>query len=158
MEDIYRTRAEVEDLLGAYVHCIDDNELERWPEFFVDDCDYRIIPRENADLGLPAAIILCDSKGMLVDRVVAHRKANIFPEHYMRHIVSSTRILSASKDVILSHSNYAVFQTRIDGESKIYNVGKYVDEIVRVDGALKYRKKHCIFDTHRIDTLMVTPI
>nr|ART38799.1 G102 [uncultured bacterium] len=51
-----------------------------------------------------------------------------------------------------------VFQTLLDGETRIYNAGKYLDKIVRVNGALRFREKLCIFDTNRIQTLMVTPI
>ncbi|RLA16031.1 MAG: hypothetical protein DRQ52_00515 [Gammaproteobacteria bacterium] len=60
--------------------------------------------------------------------------------------------------MITVQSNYLVLQTLLDGETKVYNAGKYVDEIVREDGELKFKKKHCIFDTYRIQTLMVTPI
>lgn len=151
-------RYEVEELLYAYVQTIDDDRLEQWPDFFVDDCEYTIIPRENTDLNLPAAIMFCDSNGMLHDRIVALRKANIYPEHYTRHIVSNMRVTAAKDGVIHAEGNYLVLQTRMDGDTKIFNAGKYVDEIVRVDGQLKYRKKTCIFDTHRIQTLLVTPI
>ena len=151
-------RLEVEELLYAYVQCIDDGELERWPGFFVDDCDYRIISRENVDAGFTAAVIYCDGNGMLHDRVVALRKANVFPEHYTRHIVSNTRVTAEDAGVIHAQSNYVVLQTRTDGETYIYNAGKYVDEVVRRDERLLYKKKHCVFDTHRIETLMVTPI
>lgn len=151
-------RYEVEELLYDYVQTIDDDRLEEWPDFFVEDCEYQIIPRENTDLGLAAAIIYCDSKGMLHDRIVALRKANIYPEHYSRHIVSNMRVTADKDGVIYAEGNYLVLQTRMDGDTKIYNAGKYLDEIVRVDGELKYRKKTCVFDTHRIQTLLVTPI
>ncbi len=151
-------RYEVEELLYDYVQTIDDDRLEEWPEFFIEDCEYSIIPRENTDLGLPAAVIFCDSQGMLHDRIVALRKANIYPEHYTRHIVSNMRITASDDQVIHAEGNYLVLQTRMDGDTKIYNAGKYIDEIVRIDGQLKYRKKTCIFDTHRIQTLLVTPI
>ena len=152
------SRQLVEDLLFDYVAAIDDGRLEEWPDFFVDDCEYKIIPRENTDLGLPAAIIYCDSKGMLRDRVVALRKANIYPVHYCRHLISNTRIISESEGIIHAESSYGVFHTRNDGETTIYNVGKYVDRIVHNEGKLKYLSKHCIFDTHLINTLLVTPI
>lgn len=151
-------RHEVEELLYDYVQTIDDDRLEQWPEFFVEDCEYAIIPRENTDLGLPAAVIFCDSQGMLHDRVVALRKANIYPEHYSRHIVSNMRVIANADGVIHAEGNYLVLQTRMDGDTKIYNAGKYIDEIIRVDGQLRYRKKTCVFDTHRIQTLLVTPI
>ncbi len=151
-------RFEVEELLYDYVQCIDDDELERWPEFFTDPCEYKVIPRENADQGLPVAVMFCDSRGMLADRVTALRKANIYPAHYTRHVVSNPRVLGVDGEVIRAQANYVVFETRLDGETYVYNAGKYVDEIVRVDGRLRYRSKHCVFDTHRIRTLMVTPI
>lgn len=151
-------RYEVEELLHAYVQCIDDNELEAWPDFFVDDCVYKIIPRENADQGLPVAVIYCDSKGMLHDRIVALRQANIYAPHFYRHLVSNTRILGEEDGEIRAQTNYLVLQTLLDGETRIYNAGKYLDRIVRVDGQLKFKEKLCIFDTYRIQTLMVTPI
>lgn len=151
-------RYEVEELLHAYVQCIDDNELEAWPDFFVDDCVYKIIPRENADQGLPVAVIYCDSKGMLHDRIVALRQANIYAPHFYRHLVSNTRILGEENGEIRAQTNYLVLQTLLDGETRIYNAGKYLDRIVRVDGQLRFKEKLCIFDTYRIQTLMVTPI
>ena len=53
--DRLRLRLELEDLFAAYAACLDDGELERWPEFFTDDCRYEIIPRENFERGLPVA-------------------------------------------------------------------------------------------------------
>jgi anthranilate 1,2-dioxygenase small subunit len=152
------TRQEVEDLIHAYVQCIDDDRLEEWPDFFTDDCLYKVIPRENADLGLPVAVMFCDSKGMLRDRIVALRKANIYAPHFYRHLVSNTRILSEQAGVITAQTNYGVFQTLLDGETRVYNTGKYVDKIVRVNGQLRFKEKLCVFDTYRIQTLMVTPI
>jgi anthranilate 1,2-dioxygenase small subunit len=51
-----------------------------------------------------------------------------------------------------------VFKTCNDGESTVYNVGKYVDLIVRDNGLLKFQERSVIFDTHKITTLMVIPI
>ena len=156
--DKQQLRYEVEELIHDYVQCIDDDDLERWPEFFTEKCDYKVIPRENSDQGLPVSGMFCDSRGMLRDRIVALRNANIYAPHFYRHLVSNTRILGEEGGVITAQSNYLVLQTLLDGDTKIYNAGKYVDEIVREDGGLKFRKKHCVFDTYRIQTLMVTPI
>jgi len=57
-------------LLCDYVETIDDDRLEQWPDLFVDDCVYQVIARENADRGLPTSAMYCDSRGMLVDRIV----------------------------------------------------------------------------------------
>ena len=156
--DKQQLRYEVEELIHAYVQCIDDDDLEAWPDFFTDKCDYKVIPRENADQNLPVSVMFCDSKGMLRDRIVALRNANVFAPHFYRHLVSNVRILGEEDGVISVQSNYLVMQTLLDGETKIYNAGKYVDKIVREGDTLKFQQKHCIFDTYRIQTLMVTPI
>ena len=66
--------------------------LERWPEFFIEDCRYRIISAENYDSGMPLGLIYATSKNMLHDRVSALREANIYEPQRYRHIVSGLRI------------------------------------------------------------------
>jgi anthranilate 1,2-dioxygenase small subunit len=151
-------KGEVEDLLNAYTQCIDDDDLENWPDFFTEKCLYRVIPRENHEMDLPTAVMWCDSKGMLQDRITALRHANIYQVQWYRHITSNPRILSVDGDTIKVQSNYAVFKTCNDGESTVYNVGRYVDVIVREDGVLKFKERSAIYDTHRITTLMVISI
>jgi anthranilate 1,2-dioxygenase small subunit len=148
----------VEELQNNYVATIDDDRLESWPDFFVDACVYKIIPRENADANLPVAVMFCDSKGMMRDRIVALRKANIYAPHFYRHLISNLRIVGEENGVLLVETNYVVFQTLLDGETKIYQAGKYQDKIVEQDGKLKFKEKICVFDTYRIPTLLVTPI
>lgn len=152
------TRIAVEELLNDYVQCIDEDDLENWPNFFTESCLYKVIPRENADQDLPIAVMMCDSRGMLADRITALRYANIYTPHFYRHLVSNVRILEESDGVIRAQSNYAVFQTLLDGETRVYNVGKYLDVIVATDEGLKFKEKQVIFDTYRVQTLMVTPI
>jgi anthranilate 1,2-dioxygenase small subunit len=149
---------EIAEFNAAYAHCIDDDRLEQWPEFFAEDCEYRIIPRENVDLGLPAAIVFCDNRGMLIDRVVALRKANIYAAHYSRHVLGFPVLLEGDQAGIRSQTSYVLLQTRMDGETRVFSAGKYVDWMVRTDGLLRLRQRSVVFDTHRIDSLLVTPI
>lgn len=150
--------SEIAEFNSAYAHCIDDDRFELWPEFFVEDCEYQVIPRENVDLGLPAAIIYCDNRSMLVDRVVALRKANIYPAHYSRHVLGAAVLIGSPGDSIRSQTSYVLLQTRMDGETRVFSAGKYVDLMVRVEGRLLLKQRSVVFDTHRIDTLLVTPI
>lgn len=156
------TRQAIEDLMHDYVHCIDDDDLERWPTLFAAQCLYRVVPRENADLNLPIAIMFCDSQGMLQDRVTAHRKANLFGAHFYRHIVSSIRITSEDHGVFSVRANYVVFRTAADavhyGTTEVYSVGTYRDTIIFEDGAPKFREKIVIVDTSKILSLLVTPL
>lgn len=155
-------RDAIEELLHAYVHCIDDDRLEEWPDFFTEACLYQIVPRENVDQRLPIALMYCDSRGMLQDRVVAHRKANLFAPHGYRHIVSAIRITDQEHGIIAVRTNYAVFRTAMDpvhyGTTEVYSVGEYRDKIVFVNGVAKFKEKIVLVDTSRIQSLLVTPL
>ena len=148
----------LERLQTEYILAIDDGRLEDWPDFFVEDCLYRIIPKENFDLDLPAAVIHCDNRRMLLDRVTSLRTANIYQPHQYRHLVSGARILARDDDVVKMQSNYVVFQTLQDGETHVYQAGRYLDSVVWNEGRLKFREKHAVFDTSRVRTLLATPI
>src|ERR1700745_4334318 len=86
-------RLKLEELYTDYVHCLDADELERWPDFFTEDCFYRITSAENYDAGLPLGLIYATSRNMLKDRVSALREANVYEPHRYRHLGSSIRIV-----------------------------------------------------------------
>lgn len=148
----------VERLLHTYVECIDDDRLEQWPEFFTDPCLYEVLSRENADRGLASAAVYCDSRGMLQDRVVALRHANIYAKHYYRHLVSNVVVHEVSAEAVQVRSNYAVLQTLVTGDTQIYSVGRCEDRVVGTPQGLKFASRRLIFDTYRIPNLMVTPL
>lgn len=157
--DERETLAQIEELQHAYVECLDEDRLEEWPQFFsAQGCFYQIISRENVEQNLPVAVMRCDSIGMMTDRVVALRNANIYAKHYYRHLVSNLRVVGRTDATVQTQSNYAVFQTLQDGETHIYQVGRYLDEIVWEDGVAKFKSKRVIFDTARVRTLLATPI
>jgi anthranilate 1,2-dioxygenase small subunit len=145
-------------LQEAYVHALDNDRLEEWPEFFTDDCLYEIIPRENADAGLPIGIIYCDSKRMLRDRVLSLRHANIYEAHSYRHMTSGLMIKAIDADTAETESSYLVIQTLQDGESTVYQAGRYIDRVVRTAAGWRYAKKRVVYDTLRVATLLATPI
>jgi anthranilate 1,2-dioxygenase small subunit len=145
-------------LLAAYAHCIDDDRLEQWPEYFTERCVYRIIARENVERGLPLPTFFCDSRGMLIDRVVSLRKANIFERHGYRHLISATLVNGPSDGAVHARSNYAVYRTRTNGVTELYSAGTYDDRIVSDGGQLRFAEKIVTYDTNRIDSLLVTPL
>ena len=67
-------RLELEQLYTDYVHCLDADELERWPDFFTEDCFYRVTSAENFEAGMPLGLIHATSRNMLKDRVSALRE------------------------------------------------------------------------------------
>jgi len=151
-------RFEVEEVYYDYVECIDDGELERWPDFFTDECLYKIIPRENFERNLPLATMLCESKGMLKDRVVAIRQTSMYAPRALRHLISNIRIKGQEDGFIRVQANYVVLQTLIDDETRVFNAGKYLDKLVREDGRLKFKEKLCVFDSVLIPASLIYPI
>lgn len=153
------TQWRVERLLSRYVACVDDDNLEAWPSFFTQEaCRYEIITRENVERGLPLTLVFCTSQGMLADRIVSLREANIYPQRWYRHIVSNVVIQAVTEDHLEVHSHYVVLQTRRNGQTSIFSAGKYKDRIVLQAGELKFAEKRVEADTHSIDTLLVSPI
>ncbi len=151
-------RYEVEELYYEYVECLDDDELERWPEFFVEDCLYKIIPRENFERNLPIALMRCESKGMLKDRVTTMRETSVYAPRALRHLLSNIRIKGSDNGQLRVQANYAVLETLSDEETHIFNAGKYIDLVVREDGRLKFKEKLCIFDSILVPGSLIYPI
>ena len=63
--------------LARYARCLDSDHLEQWPDFFSEDCLYKVTTAENQAMGYPAALIYGSSRAMLRDRVRSLREANI---------------------------------------------------------------------------------
>jgi len=145
-------------LQEMYVSVIDTDRLEEWPDMFTEDCIYEIVPKENVDLGLSVGIMHCFGRPMLRDRVVSLRQANVFEPHTYRHMTSGLEFTSVDADTLDMQSNYVVIQTLTDGESRVYQAGRYLDRVVRTAQGWRYQRKRAIYDTSRVQTLLVTPI
>jgi len=148
----------ISDLMSEYSELIDQDRLEDWIELFTEDAVYRIIPRENVEQNLPAPIILCTNKNMLRDRITSLRSANEYNLHYDRHIVGSLRTKRQSADAWTATASYAVFQTTLEGQSRLFSTGRYEDRIRRENGAYRFAEKVVIVDTFSVPTLLATPL
>ena len=151
-------RFELEELYAAYVGCLDEERFEEWPEFFVEKCLYKIIPRENFERGLPLATWLCESKGYLADRVTAIRKTAVYGPRYMRRMVSGIRVLGWKGNVLEVRANYVAFETLQDELTRVFNTGQYRDKLVAQEGGLKFLEKLCIFDSMLVPNSLIYPL
>jgi anthranilate 1,2-dioxygenase small subunit len=157
LEEIGR-RLEIEELYAAYAHCLDSDRLDEWPEFFTEDCTYRVTSAENYEGGLPLGIIYATSKNMLVDRVMALRRANIYEPQRYRHLVSGLLITKNADDALDATANFLVVRTMQDGAMTLFAAGRYLDRIVRRDAGWKFAGKDVILDSRQIDTLLAIPL
>jgi anthranilate 1,2-dioxygenase small subunit len=151
-------RFEVEELFSAYAHCLDDDRVEEWPDFFTDAASYKIIGRDNVERNLPVATMLCASKAMMTDRVVAIRNASVYSQRYLRHLVCSVRVVSGDADGCNVAATFVVFQTLQDAPTKVFMAGKYTGKIVFADGKARFQELTAIYDSLQIPGLLVIPL
>ena len=59
---------------------------------------------------------------------------------------------------IHSEANYAVFRTKYDQASTVFNVGRYIDTIVPTPEGLKFAERLCVFDSEMIPNSIIYPI
>jgi anthranilate 1,2-dioxygenase small subunit len=149
---------ELHRLQERYVSVLDSDLLEEWPDLFTEDGVYEIVPQENADQGLPVGIVHCFGRAMLRDRITALRKANLFEPHTYRHLTSGLKFTRVDATTVDMESNYVVVQTLSDGESRVYQAGRYFDRVVRTGQGWCYQRKRAIYDSSRVQTLLVTPV
>ena len=151
-------RARLADLYCAYDDALNDGALERWPELFTEACVYKVIPRENFEQGYPVALIYCESRSMLVDRVVALRETALFAPRIARRISSGVCLRAIEPDGLHLTASFAVFQTMQDQPSELFLCGRSQDRVVDDAGTLRFAERLCIYDSTIVPTSLVYPV
>ena len=152
-------RAQIEDLINDYANALDDEDIDRWPQFFTESAVYHVTNRENHEAALPIGIIHCVGRGMMLDRVKAFHTANIFEPHVYNHILGRPSIaVDPSGKGYASRCNFQVVRIMQNGRSDLYATGKYLDTIVFENGAPRLQERIVVLDSRHIDILMVVPI
>src|SRR5512138_2133039 len=150
-------REAVEELHARYCHALDDDRLEDWPDFFTENGLYRIATAENESRGLPLPVLLCESRGMLRDRVQSLRHANIYEPQRYRHIVSSVLVEEIDASHVTSRANFLVARIMQDGQTMLFASGVYRDRIVLKPAPL-YEERVVVCDSRQFDTLLAIPL
>jgi salicylate 5-hydroxylase small subunit len=145
-------------LYADYASAVDSGDWDLWPEFFTDDCVYRLQPRENHERGFPLATLSFTSKGMLKDRAYGIRETLFHDPYYQRHVVGTPVVRSVEDGRIRSEAHYAVFRTKLSELSTVFNVGRYIDVVVRTPAGLKFASRECIYDSEMIPNSIIYPI
>ena len=146
------------ELYAAYADCIDDDRLEEWPDFFVDDCRYLITDRQSQEAGYKHGVIYCASKGMLIDRVTSMRRVLMFEAHRYRHLVGPPRILRAEGGIAETNANFFVARIMHSGETTLFATGRYLDRIAIGAEPYRFIERLVVLDSPKIDTLIAIPL
>jgi anthranilate 1,2-dioxygenase small subunit len=149
----------LEDLIFNYAYALDDEDIDRWPQFFTESGLYHLTTKENYDAGLPIGIMRCVGRGMMSDRVKAFHTANIFEPHSYNHIVNRPLFaMGAPQGAYSARSNFQVTRIMQDGRAEPFATGRYLDVIVVEKGVAKFQERVVVLDSRQIDILMVVPI
>ena len=148
----------LQQLYADYASAVDSGNWDLWPEFFTDDCVYRLQPRENHERGFPLATLSFTSTGMLKDRVYGIKETLFHDPYYQRHVVGAPVVREAAPSRLRCEANYAVFRTKLSDASTVFNVGRYLDTVVRTPGGWKFASRECIYDSEMIPNSIIYPI
>jgi anthranilate 1,2-dioxygenase small subunit len=143
---------------NAYARCIDGGNLEAWPDFFEEDCVYKITTADNHAQGLEAGLIFANSRGMLLDRVASLREANIYERHVYRHFLGQPWIVSQNANEVRSETSFFVARIMRDGTTDVYATGQYIDTYTLTGTEPKLRQRIVVCDSSRFDTLLALPL
>ena len=146
------------ELNAQYARSLDDDRLEEWPEFFVEDCLYKVTSAGNLKHGMQAGLIYADSRNMLRDRVSALREASIYERQSYRHIVGLPALLKTQSAEEHCETPFIVIRIMRDGKMEIFATGRYLDRLVEEGGTLKFRERLVVCDSSRFDTLLAIPL
>jgi salicylate 5-hydroxylase small subunit len=153
-----QTWFDIQQLYSDYASAIDSGKWNLWPEFFTEKCIYKLQPRENYERGFPLATLFFSSKAMLKDRVFGITETIYHDPYYQRHVIGAPVIRKVEDDSICSEANYAVFRTKLDKQSTVFNVGRYIDTIVKTSEGFKFSERICVYDSEMIPNSIIYPI
>ncbi len=150
-------RLRIDELYARYAAVLDDGDFEAWPGFFTEDAIYRVVPRENADRGLPLATLAFESRAMLRDRVYAVTQTLYHEPYYQRHLITGI-LPRRDGDGFAVRANYCVLRTKAGALSEIFSTGRYDDRVVDDGGELRFARKVVVFDSELIPNSLIYPL
>lgn len=146
-------------LYARYGAVVDAADWDAWVEMFTEDCRYKLQPRENHERGLPLATLAFEGQGMLKDRVYGIRETLFHDPYYQRHVIGVPLVHRVDEaGTIHCEANYAVLRTRLSKESTVFNVGRYIDQVVRTPAGLKFASRLVVYDSEMIPNSLIYPI
>ena len=156
--DAWLLHHQIDQLNAAYAAALDERRFDDWPLFFTEEGQYKVQGRENFDRGLPLALIALESRGMMNDRVFGITQTIFHGPYYTRHVISPARITAHDGDLVSAEANYVVFRTKPGGVSEVYNVGRYIDKLIKKGESWKFRSRLCVYDSELILNSLIYPI
>jgi 3-phenylpropionate/cinnamic acid dioxygenase small subunit len=149
---------EIEALHAHSAKLLDEGPISAWPSLFTEDGCYKAITRENLDQGWALALMLCESRAAIEDRVHAIEHLSLTIPRRVRHLASGLRVFE-DDEAWRTEANFAVFETLAGAQTVCFAAGRYRDRIIRdADGALRFQERTAICDSALIRNSLVIPL
>jgi anthranilate 1,2-dioxygenase small subunit len=150
----------VSSFLYRYAELLDGEQFDEWTQLFdPQDCQYRVLSRENQELGLPLPIMGCFSHGMVRDRVAMLAKGVLtYRRDRLLRQVSNVQCHSVGDAGMSVRANLVVYQSSEEGVSSLYMVARYKGVLVRSGDGWLIRSMDVVVDSFGIDTMLAVPL
>ena len=102
-------------------------------------------------------VMYATTRGMLLDRVFAIRRANLFEPHRYRHVTGPIRLKSVEGDIAAVHAHFIVARIMHDGVTSLFATGRYLDRIDISTAEYRFKGRIVVLDSDKIDTLLAIP-
>jgi len=150
---------EIATLNATCAAALDADRLEEWPDFFLENCLYKVTTADNFAKGYQAGIIYADTRAMLIDRIAALREANIYERQRYRHILGMPLIKADKDGSVTAETSFLVVRTMREGQMDVFVAGVFLDRLRRDEsGAWRYAERIVVCDSQRFDTLLAIPL
>ncbi len=155
--EIHLRKQAVLDHLYRVCEAIDNFDCETWADGFSDDCQYRMIPRENYDRGLPLCLIDDDRAGLLQRVKLITELWQYEPFRETRQL-SNVVVTSPSEGTATAKATIAVYRTSSEGESSLHMVARIEDNLVNLgDRGWKIKERLVILESFKVHNNIVLP-
>lgn len=156
--DVLALENQLRRLYEEVAELLDTDNVEQFPNYFVEDCMYQVVSRENYSEDLPQATIYCDGLAMVKDRVVALRETQVFAPRVWRHFISGVRVTAIDGDEIHARGNFMLTEATSDENPTLFLVGQYLDILVRDGAGFKFKQRLAVFDNHHVTRSLIFPV
>ena len=145
---------------NVYAELLDAEQFDAWTALFdTQACTYRVLSRENQDLGLPLPIMGCFSHGMVRDRVAMLAKGVLtYSRDRLLRQVTNVQCQPLPESMVQARANLVVYQSSEEGVSRLYMVARYEMLLTDVGGKHLIRRMAVVVDSFGIDTMLAVPL
>ena len=153
-ESRWEANEHIRALISRSGRLLDNGRYDEFVDLFAVDGSYSL-EATGAEIGRAMTWLALDRAGL-------QQLFKEYPEH-IRDLASRTHLVApeyveANGGTAKAVSAFAVFRTDLNGESALYAIGSYEDELVREGSDWKFRRRKVRLNTRRFATPTPLPL